>query len=105
MSPTLTDAVTSVLQPVIQMPKKRQKPDHNTPTKDAEKRTKENEPLICPVCDVVITENTDNGTDNDALFCEGTWIYRKCVGMSRVVYQKLGNSDDPYICPNCVIVT
>ena len=60
------------------MPKKRQVPDHNTPTKDAEKRTKENEPLICPVCDAVIVEDTDNETDDDAVFCEGicqAWIH------------------------------
>ena len=81
------------------MPKKRQVPDHNTPTKDAEKRTKENEPLICPVCDAVIVEDTDNETDDDAVFCEGicqAWIHQKCVSMSKVVYEKVGKSDDPY---------
>ena len=65
------------------------------------------EPLVCPVCDAVIVEDTDNETDDDAVFCEGicqAWIHRKCVSMSKVVYEKVGKSDDPYICPNCIII-
>ena len=37
-----------------------------------------------PVCDVVINEDGDDVTRDDAVFCEGicdTWMHRKCVGM------------------------
>ena len=86
--------------------KKRQNPDHNTPTKTKGKRMKQ---AICPVCDVAIVEGSDDDADDtgdDAVFCEGTcqaWIHRKCVSMSKTIYTKLGNSDDPYLCSYCMI--
>ena len=65
--------------------------NHSTP-KNAENCTKENKFLLrmCS-CDVIIVEDIDkNGTDDDAIFCEGTcqvWIHRKCMSMSEVVYE------------------
>ena len=41
-------------------------------------------------CDAVIVEDTDNGTNGDAVFCDGTcqaWIHRKCMSMNKVVYE------------------
>ena len=29
------------------------------------------------------------------------WLHRKCVWMSKLPYDKLSKSDDPYYCPNC----
>ena len=42
------------------MPGKQPNPVHNTPPKDPEKRTKENEPTVCPVCCLKITESNDD---------------------------------------------
>ena len=86
------------------MSKKCQKPAHNTPTKASEKRTKENQLSMCPMCDAVIADVAGD----DAVYCEGictTWFHRKCVSMSKAVYDKLGEPDykDPYLCPNCMI--
>ena len=81
------------------MPRKQQKPDHNSPTKTLEKRTKENMPSICPVCDTVIAEDTDDIAGDDAVYCEGTcaiWLHRKCASMAKIVYDKLRGSEDPY---------
>ena len=88
------------------MPKKRQKPDHTTPTKDTDKRTKENPPSICPVCNAVIIEDGNDVIGDDAVYCEGTcdaWMHRKCVGMSKTVFDNLSGSNDPYLCPTCII--
>ena len=86
------------------MPKRQEKPNHTTPPKDADKRAKENPPSVCLVCDVVINEDGDDVTGDDAVFCEGicdTWMHRKCVGMS--VFDNLGGSNNPYLCPTCMI--
>ena len=90
--------------------RKRSQPDHNSPTKDAsEKRAKENQPATpttCPVCDTGITEDTDDVAGDDAVYCEGTcatWLHRRCVSMSKSMYDKLGESEIPYLCPNCML--
>ena len=80
--------------------------EQNAVTQDKDKRTKENPPFICPVCDAIITEDGDDVTGDDAVYCEGicdTWMHRKCVGMSKIVFDNLGGSNDPYLCPTCVI--
>ena len=89
--------------------KKRPKPDHNTPPKATDKRTKENEEAICLICQPIIIEGEgdDNADSDDTIFCEGGckgWLHRKCIGMSKLAYDKLTNSEDPYMCPNCTIL-
>ena len=72
----------------IEMPGKRANPVHNTPTKDPEKRTKENEPTVCPVCCLTTVENNDDVIGEDAIYCESdckAWIHRKCIGMSKMI--------------------
>ena len=49
------------------LPKKRQKPDHTTPTKHTDNRTKENLASVCPVCDAVIIEDGDDVSGDDAV--------------------------------------
>ena len=86
------------------MPKKRSNPDHDSPAKSTEKRSKENEDSICPVCDKIIVEGAKG---DDAIYCEGVcaaWLHRKCASLSKCAYVKLSNCDDPYVCPNCTII-
>ena len=85
---------------------KRSNQVHDIPPKGNEKRTKEKEETLCSICDSTITEGTDDVTGEDAVFCEGdckSWMHRKCVSMSKIVYDKLSNCEDPYLCPNCII--
>ena len=86
------------------MPKKRSNPDYDFPAKSTEKRSKENEGSICPVCDTIIIEGAKG---DDAIYCKGfcaAWLHRKCVSLSKCAYVKLSNCDDPYVCPNCTII-
>ena len=55
----------------------------NTPPKCGEKKTKQGEPTVSLVCDIVIVEKDDNAspaiTGEDVVLCEGTcqgWIHR-----------------------------
>lgn len=85
---------------------KRSNPVHDTPPKTSEKRTKENDPTICQVCCATITESSEGVIGEDAIYCEGdckAWIHRKCLGMSKLVYDRLSKCKDPYMCPNCTI--
>ena len=72
-----------------------------------EKRTKENQQAICSICDQAILEGDDDADGEDAIFCEGDckgWLHRKCIGMTKLFYDKLSNSNDPYVCHNCIII-
>ena len=65
------------------------------------------EPPICPVCDVVIKEPSDDGRDpgDEALFCEGkceAWYHRKCVGVSKCAYIIASESENPFYCLLCM---
>ena len=89
----------------LRMPhtRKRSNPVHNTPPKADEKRTKEIQEEIYLICDLTIIESKDD-VDDDGVYCEGeckAWLHRKCVCMSKLFYDKLSKSDDPYYCPNC----
>jgi len=36
------------------------------------------------------------------LFCEGSWVHRTCVGLSKQSYAALTeDADTPYLCPHC----
>ena len=30
-------------------------------------------------------------------------MHRKCVSMSKIIYDKLSNCEEPYLCPKCTI--
>ena len=58
------------------------------------------------VFDIVNEPNGKNKKDHDAIFCDGLckeWIHRQCAGLSRVHYEKLVKSDDPFLRPKCTI--
>lgn len=83
---------------------KRSNPVHDTPPKVTEKRTKEAQQVTCLICDVRIIESTNDVDGDDAVYCEGdckAWLHRKCVSMSKLLYDKISDSDDSYYCPNC----
>ena len=85
---------------------KRSNPVHDTPPKGNEKRTKEKEDTLCSVCNTIIIEEADNVPGDDTVYCEGdckSWMHRKCVSMSKIIYDKLSNCEEPYLCPNCII--
>ena len=80
------------------MPKKRRNPDHTTPPKATDgKKTKQE---TCLVCEVVIQDGDDiSDKGEDAVFHEGicqAWIHRRCLGLSKKLYDNLGKSNDPY---------
>jgi len=61
----------------------------------------------CLICEEPIVEQSENCTGDEALFCEGScqgWIHRKCAGVTRPAFDKLGESDTPYFCSHCTLV-
>ena len=85
---------------------KHSNPVHDTPPKTSEKRTKENDPTICQVCCAMIEMSSEGVVAEDTIFCKGdckAWIPRKCLGMSKLVYDILSKCKDPYMCPHCTI--
>ena len=70
------------------------------------KRTKEKEDTLCSICHTIIIEETDNVPGDDAVYYDDdykSWMYRKCVSMSKCIYDKLSNCEESYLCLNCVI--
>ena len=54
-------------------------------------------------CDAVVFKDTHNGTDDDAVFCKDTcqaWIHRKCMSMSKVVYEIWWSIHMSQLCDN-----
>lgn len=65
------------------------------------------EPSVCPVCEELVKEPSDDGKDpgDEALFCEGkceAWYHRKCVGLSKCAYSRASESDIPFYCLFCL---
>ena len=87
------------------MPKKCRNPDHTTPPKATDgKKTKQE---TCLVCEVVIQDGDDiSDKGEDAVFCKGicqAWIHRRCLGLSKKLYDNLGKSNDPFLCVYCAL--
>jgi len=60
----------------------------------------------CLICDEAILEPGDLTDGDDAVFCEGVcqgWLHRKCAGLSRPVFDKLSESDNPRVCLQCML--
>jgi len=49
----------------------------------------------CLICDEPILEQSENCVGDDAVFCQG-WLHRKCAGVTRPAFDKLGESDTQY---------
>ena len=62
----------------------------------------------CLICEEPILEADDHCTGDEAVFCEGDcqgWLHRKCAGISRPAFDKLGESDNVYMCSYCTSVS
>ena len=67
----------------------------------------EEPPSICPVCDEIVKEPSEDGKDpgDEALYCEGkceAWYHRKCVGLSKCAYDLASESENPFYCLFCM---
>ena len=85
---------------------KRSNPVHNTPPKTLEEQKNENDPTIYQACCATITESSEGVVGEDTIFCKGdckAWTNRKCLGMSKPVYDRLIKCKGPYMCPYCII--
>ena len=62
---------------------------------------------ICPVCLDPIVDATEDTEGHEAIYCESTcnsWIHRQCAGLSKTLFKKLEESDEPFCCPHCRLV-
>jgi len=62
----------------------------------------------CLICEEPILEPNEHCAGEDAVFCEGNcqgWIHRKCAGITRPAFEKLGESDAHYLCSHCTLVS
>jgi len=61
----------------------------------------------CLICEDPILEADEHCAGEDALFCEGNcqgWLHRRCAGVTRPAFDRLGESDKPYLCSHCMLV-
>ena len=76
-------------------------PDHDTPPKATEKKSKANQTKFL-VCEETVLEPDEKTDGHDAVFCVGDcqgWMHRpECAGLSRFNFDKLGESNMPYLC-------
>ena len=78
-----------------------------SPPKRKTKNVKNSE-ADCIVCDEPILEPSENCEGDEAVFCEGDcqgWIHRKCAGVTRSAFDKLGESDVQYLCSQCMLAS
>ena len=81
-------------------------PAQHSPPDRSGKKSKADE-TNCLVCEKVILEPNEETDGHEALFCEGDcqgWIHRQCAGITRVGYDKLGESAIPFLCNYCTLV-
>ena len=74
----------------------------NTPKSTAE----DEETHHCPICVEPIVDEGGAGCTQDALYCEGDcqcWMHRWCAGVTRERYVALSSTEDPFLCPSCVV--
>lgn len=72
-------------------------PDGLTCSDSGTKKSKENEPFICSICEETIVESTDDSSGIDLIFCEGLcdcWLHRKRTGL---VFNSIKLSDEPFL--------
>ena len=86
---------------------KRKRASEGTPPDKAGKKLKDkSECITCHICEDPILEPTDHFEGQDTVFCEGicnSWLHRKCVGLTHSTFDIVCKSEDPYLCPYCVI--
>ena len=85
---------------------KGKRPAQHSPPNCTGKKSKADE-IDCLVCEKAILESDEETDGHEALFCEGEcqgWIHRKCAGITRIGYDKLGESTIPFLCSYCTLV-
>ena len=85
---------------------KRKLPGTSPPKRKA--KCRKNSEVDCLICEETIFEHSKNCVDNEAVFCEGScqgWIHRKCAGVTRPAFDKLGEPDTEYLCSYCMLVS
>lgn len=88
-------------------PRPKRKLQGSTPPKSKAKGGKTSE-ADCLICLEPILEADDHCVGEEAVFCEGQcqgWIHRKCAGVPRPVFDKLGESDAVFLCTYCMQVS
>lgn len=78
-----------------------------SPPKRKAKGVKNSE-VDCLICDEPILEPSEHCEGDEAVFCEGNcqgWIHRKCAGITRPAFDKLGEPDTQYLCSYCMLVS
>ena len=78
-----------------------------SPPKRKAKGGKKSE-VDCLICEEPILEPSEHCDGDEAVFCEGScqgWIHRKCVGMTRPAFERLGEFDTPFLCSYCMLVS
>ena len=64
--------------------------------------------FICPICEEAVVDPSSKNVGHDSIFCEGTckaWLHRGCAGMSKTVFEKVCDTDDPFFCPYCRLIS
>ena len=59
---------------------------------------------ICAICDEPILDAVGKDAGHDSVECSGTcatWLHRCCAGLSKVAFQTVRDSNDPFYCPQC----
>ena len=62
----------------------------------------------CLICEEPILEADDHCIGDEVVFCEGHcqgWLHRKCAGVTRPAFDRLGDSDAVYLCSYCMLVS
>lgn len=86
----------------------RKRQANHSPANKTGKKTKEKSKTVCAVCDEVILEAEDQNEGHDAVYCEGecqSWLHRKCAGLTHKAFVKICESNDPYHCVYCRVLT
>ena len=85
---------------------KGKRPAQHSPPNCTGKKSKA-EQTNCLVCEKAILEPDEETEGHEALFCEGEcqgWIHRQCAGITRLGYDKLGESTIAFLCSYCTLV-
>ena len=67
-----------------------------------------NREVDCLICDEPILESSEHCKSDEAVFCEGGcqgWIHRKCAGVTRPTFDKVGEPDTQCLCSYCMLVS
>ena len=86
--------------------KSKRKLQGSSPPKSKAKEGKTSE-VDCLICEEPILEADDHCVGEEAVFCEGQcqgWLHRKCAGVTRPAFERLGEPDAVYLCTYCMLV-